>query len=235
MEGWTMANQLLPLNHIRNVIFDLDGTLVLSNDAHAHAFIDAFELHDIRHINFNDMRKMIGMNAGDILCRMLDEKTFAEKGAQIETDRTRLFQERYMEQVELAPGTLPLMELMRAHGIRMAISSASPRSIVNYYIARLGIGHLIEGSTSDEEVPEGKPNPVAIEVCCQMFDFQPSQTMLIGDSPYDILAATAFSITTVGVLTGGYTREELMKTGASAVYDDLNEIYRTFEQSVIRH
>lgn len=229
-----MVNELLRLNHIRNVIFDMDGTLIDSNDAHARSFIEAFELNGVFSIQFRDIRKLIGMSGTEILRHMLDEETFKQKGGKINADRIRIFEQSSLNQVKPLPGFLPLMELMKAHGMRMALSSSSPRHLVDSIIGRLGIQSLIEGATSAEDVPEGKPNPVAIEACCQKFGFSPTETLMIGDSPYDMIAAQLFSIKTIGVLTGGYTEEELEKSGAAVVYPDLNAIYQIFEKAMAR-
>lgn len=228
-----MSQELLPLHRYRNVIMDVDGTLMLSNDAHAHAFIEAFQANGIHHIQFNDIRKLMGMNGKSILRHMLDEKTFQTKGDKIEQDRIQIFRDRYLSTTQPAPGVLPLLELLHAHGIRVALSSSSPKAIVDQLIQKLGITHLIEGSTSNEDTPMGKPNPVAIEACCQKFGFAPEHTLMIGDSPYDVISAHEFSIPTIGVLTGGYSQDELQKTGALVVYNDLKELYQRFQQTVL--
>lgn len=228
-----MAFDLLPLHHYRNVIFDIDGTLVDSNDAHAHSFIDAFEQHGIHHIIFSDIRKLIGMNGRDILSHVLEKHVFTEKWQQIDQDRVRIFEERYLDHIAPVPDALPLIELMKAKGLRIALSSASPQKIVDIFIDRLMIRRLIEGATTSDDVPMGKPNPIAIEVCCEKFGFVPPETLMIGDSPYDVIAAHEYSIQTIGVLTGGYSREELLKTGAISVYENLNEIYQSYQQTVL--
>jgi HAD superfamily hydrolase (TIGR01509 family) len=226
-------NTLFPLHQIRHILMDIDGTLVSSNDAHAHAFIDAFEAHGINTITFNHIRKLMGMGGEQILRLVLDEATFQEKGEAINADRIRIFQERYMEQVPLIPGTLPLLDLLQTEGFTIGLSSNSPPEIVDYFIRKLEIEKLIVGSTTCMDVPEGKPNPAAIEAACEKFKFDPNKTILIGDSPYDVIAAQEFSMCTLGVLTGGYTREELEKTGAIAVYENLNHIYRQYADSVL--
>lgn len=225
-------NPLIPLHQYRYVIFDVDGTLVNSNEGHAHSFMDAFEANGLSHLQFNDIRKLIGMSSMTILQHVLDPATFQEKAGRIEADHLRFFRERYLSQVRPIPGVLPLFEFLKAQGIEIALSSASPRDVVDAFIELLGVKNLIAGATSGEDVPDGKPNPLAIEACCQQFGFDPHQTLYVGDSPYDVIAAHEYSMPVIGVLTGGYSPEELIKTGAASVYEDLADIYQHYAEVI---
>lgn len=215
----------------RNIILDIDGTLVNSNDAHAHSFIDALEEHGIHTVKYTDLRKLIGMNGLSILRHMLPSSTWEEEGQNIDADRTRIFAERYMSQVEPTPGVIAFFTALREKNIRIALNSASPKSIVNHFVALLGVHDFIEGVTTAEDIAEGKPNPLSIEVCCETFGFSPAETLMVGDSPYDVIAAHEFSIDVIGLLTGGYEADELLKTGAIAVFNDLEHLHQTVFQS----
>jgi HAD superfamily hydrolase (TIGR01509 family) len=228
-----MSDKLFPLHQYKNVIIDVDGTLVDSNDAQAHAYLDALAENGIHHISFNTLRRLIGMSSEDILSHVLGEDMEQQTKSRIEACRVRIFEERYIHSVKPTPGVLPLLELFEAYGLRIVLSSGSPKQFVEHFIAQLGIRPLIEGYVSKEDTPTGKPNPIAIEVVCEKFRFQPMETMLIGDSPFDIIAAHEALVPTIAVLTGGYTATELRKTGAIDVYKDLNEIYQLFQQTVL--
>lgn len=227
------ASQIIPLQRYLNVLVDMDGTLVDSNAAHAHSFIDAFEKNGITHIQFHHIQKLIGMSGMQILCHVLDEETFTRLGEKINADRIRIFQERYMDQVQPFPMALPLLELLKTQGKRVAILSNSPPHVVQTFIRKLNIEALIDGATTSHDIPEGKPHPVAIEAACEKYGFAPGQTIYLGDSPYDVIAAHEFSMETIGVTTGGYSKQELLDTGALAVYADLGEIYQEYQQTVL--
>ncbi len=228
-----MADTLKSLHHYKNILFDLDGTLIDSNDQHAHSFMEAFEQHGITGIEYHGIRNMIGMNGESILSHVLAPEIFEAQCEQILTDRETIFAERYMDSVKPLPGVLPLFQQLKEMGYKLVLCTASPPRFVDPYVEQLGIADLIEGATHSEDVPEGKPSPAAIEACCERFGFAPTETIMVGDSPYDIISATEFMVAPIGLLTGGYSREDLIKTGAMAVYENLEDMRAHFSEVVL--
>ncbi len=223
----TSLPQVLP--QIKNIIIDLDGTLVQSNDAHAHSFVDMLEANGIRNITYNDLRKLMGMNGKSILEHTLTHQT-AENIQQMLEQREQIFKDRYLDLIDVDPMASSFLDALHSQGLRVYVSSASPEAIVKTLLQKFDLEDKIEGYISSADVVEGKPNPLAIEACCEKFGLSPTETLLIGDSPYDIIAGHEFSMPVITVLSGGYTREELEKTGAAGVFENLGEIQGMMQQ-----
>lgn len=219
-----MADKTLDLYRYKNILLDLDGTLIDSNDAHTHAFLDALEHHGIQTLQFDALRQLIGMNGEALLQHILDPETFEKLGKTLNEEHNRIFRDHYLPHLQPFPGILPLLTFLKADHKKIAICSASPDDIVQQALDILQIQPFLAGSSSGETIETGKPHPDSVAECCSKFGFAISDTLLIGDSPYDILAAQQAGVDTLGVLTGGYPADALTKIGALAVFRDLQEV-----------
>jgi HAD superfamily hydrolase (TIGR01509 family) len=206
------------------VILDLDGTLIDSNDAHALTFEQALSQYGVTSVPYKGLRQMIGMSGMAILCRVLDEQTFQTHGEAIDAEHLKRLKDLYQEEIQPFPGVQRLMETLQAQRRRIVLCTASPPDLVDYFIDKMGIGAYLDGVTTSEDVPVGKPDPLPIAVCCQKFNLSTQRTLMIGDSPYDVLAATQYEVPTIGILTGGYSEADLLNTGALSVFNDLNAL-----------
>lgn len=219
------ARLLSALEHYRNFLFDVDGTLVDSNDAHAQSFIDALGDHGVRNVSFQALRNLIGMDGESILCRVLDEETFVNEGRAIDRDRKIIFETRYLPDVKPFEGVSEVFSTLKEKGRRAALCSGGEKQITQYFVEMLGIGSMIEGIASAEHGEEGKPSPEVVEGCCSRFHFLPHETLLVGDAPYDVIAGTHSGMETLCLLSGGYRERELEKTGALAVVSHLTDFH----------
>src|SRR5579864_3687172 len=110
---------------IKGVLLDVDGTLVLSNDAHAHAWVDAFAQVGLT-VRFEDVRPLIGMGA-DKTVPALAPSLEHDKGLgkQIVELRQQIFLSRYARDLQAAPGSRALCERMRNEGLRLTAASSA--------------------------------------------------------------------------------------------------------------
>src|SRR5689334_7577350 len=106
------------------VIFDVDGTLIDSNDAHAHAWVEALNAFD-HPMTFAQVRPLIGMGGDKILPRLAGVQKDSDAGKAIDARRSDLFIRTYLPHLHAFPGTRELLLALHSHGLKLVVASSS--------------------------------------------------------------------------------------------------------------
>ena len=223
------AHHLLRALHVKlqGLLFDIDGTLVDSNDHHVRCWIEAFAHFD-KHFDSELIRHQIGKGGDLLVPDVLNAKEMREFGDAVKKYRTKLYKEKYMEEVKPFPFVERLFEALRAKKIRLALASSSNEDEVEYYTRLLNAQEFIEGSTSKSDAKFSKPSPEIFEAALERAGSDPKFTFAVGDTPYDILAAHRMAMPIIAVLSGGFERNLLAKS--EFVLNDAGEIPGNFDE-----
>ena len=212
---------------LKAIIFDIDGTLVDSNDIHAHCWIEAFE-HFGKHFEWDVIRHQIGKGGDLLVPDLLNAREMRKFGEKVKKFRTDLFKRDYMKNVKPFPRVRELFETLHGRGIKLALGSSSNQDEVKYYTELLGVGDLVEGSTSKHDADLSKPSPEIFQAALEKLGTEADNTLTVGDTPYDILASHRASLAIAAVLSGGFERELLTK--AEFLFDDVGELVRKIDR-----
>src|SRR5437660_6856803 len=93
----------LAMKPVRGVLLDVDGTLVDSNDAHAHAWVEALAEQGIE-VRFDEVRRRIGMGGDKLLLAVSGIREKTPPGKQVSNRRQEIFKERYLPGLRPTPG-----------------------------------------------------------------------------------------------------------------------------------
>ena len=209
------------------ILLDIDGTLVDSNDKHAHCWVEAFA-HFGKEVAWNVIRQQIGKGGDLLVPDTLNAREMRDFGEPLKKYRGELWKEQYMKTVEPVPGVRESIRAIADRGIRLAFASSSNPDEVEYYVELLGVGDLLEGTTSKEDAQFSKPSPEIFQAALERVKSDPARTFAVGDTPYDILAAHRIPLPVVAVRCGGFAEELLKK--AEFVFDDLNAMTRELDR-----
>lgn len=212
---------------LKAIIFDIDGTLVDSNDIHARCWIDAFA-HFGKHFDWEVMRSQIGKGGDLLVPDLLNAREMRKFGDALKEYRTKLFKEKYQKDVKPFPRVREVFEMLHSRGIKLALGSSSNQDEVQYYTALLGVGDLVKGSTSKHDAELSKPSPEIFQAALEKLGTEADNTLTVGDTPYDILASHRASLAIAAVLSGGFERELLTK--AEFLFDDVGELVREIDR-----
>lgn len=215
----------------RAVILDIDGTLVDSNDAHAQAWVDALGEAGFD-VPFERVRPLIGMGGDKLLPVLIDRTDEAGIGKRIAERRSELFAERYLPRLRAFPGARALLERLRHEGVRRVVASSAKQRELGALLDVAGVADLVEHATGGDEVDASKPDPDAIEAALGHLGLAGRDCLMVGDTPYDIEAATRAGVRTIAVRSGGWPDAALAE--ALVIYDDVGELLRRFEESPFR-
>jgi len=215
------------------VLFDLDGTLMDSVYQHVLAWREALAEHDID-LSVWRIHRRIGMSAG-LLVNALLRETGREldpgEVGRLQDAHARAF-ERLLPQVRPLPGAAQLLHRLTETGIPWAIATSGGRASAVPTLDVLGVTPAVV--VTREEVPYAKPDPHLFLTAARRLRVAIEESIVVGDSVWDMLAAQRARALGVGLLTGGYGREELERAGAFRVYDDPADLDRHLDELGIR-
>lgn len=214
--------------HIHGVILDVDGTLIDSNDAHTHSWIEAMAAYGY-HVAFDRVRPLIGMGGDKVLPDTIHVGKDSEQGKAISKKRAEIFKERYLPHLQAFPGAKELIEQMRKHGLKVAIASSAKPDELQDMLRLVGAQDLIEQKTSSKDAPRSKPDPDVMEVTLERIALPANEVLMIGDTAYDIEAAQKVHVGTIAFRCGGWKDADL--AGAIAIYDGPADLLAHFDNS----
>jgi HAD superfamily hydrolase (TIGR01549 family) len=205
---------------IKNFIFDIDGTLLDSNDFHAQAWVEAFNCYGKR-ISFKRIRRCMGEGSDQLLPEFLNKKEIKEIGEDLSELSGKIFKYKYFAKVRPFPKVRALFKKIRQSGARIALASSADAGEVKKYEKIARIQNLVEHSTSADDAEKSKPSPDIFHAALRLLGHPKHDSVLvIGDSPFDAMAAGKAKIPAIGVLCGGFSKRVLKAYGCRAVYDD---------------
>ena len=216
---------------IRAAIFDVDGTLVDSNNLHVEAWREALH-HFGKSVRFEDVFRHIGKGADQLMPAFLSSEELQKVGPDVERLHTELFTHDYLAGAEPLPKVRELFERLKQDGILIALASSSPQTEIEKHQENLQVGDLVDAVTCADDARHSKPCPDIFEAARLRLDgIEPHEALVIGDSPYDAQAAARAGMKAVGLLSGGFSEETLRKHGVIAVYADVAELLDRYDES----
>lgn len=215
---------------IRGVIFDLDGTLVDSNDLHTEAWQETFR-HFGCEFSYDELRRQIGKGGDQYLPMFLDPVELKNIGAEVNSYRSDLFKSKYLSRVQAFPKVRELFEKLRSDGKKIALASSGNTAEVDHYVSLAKIGGLIDAQTTKDNVRNSKPAPDVFLAALNKLDLPAQEAIVVGDTPYDVDAAKKTQLLTIGLLCGGFSEDELRASGAVAIYRDVADLLASYHRS----
>ena len=203
-------------------VLDVDGTLVDTNYQHALAWYRAFRQHQIL-LPVWRIHRHIGMGGDQVVEALTDKRTERELGDQIRHAEKELYFELIGE-VEAMEGARELISDLGCRGHLVVLASSAKQEEVDRYLELLKARELAEAWTTSADVEATKPAPDLVKAALGRVGGSAEDAVMIGDTPWDVHAARAAGVPTIGVLTGGFAIEELRESGAVDVFESVAEL-----------
>ena len=216
---------------IRAVIFDVDGTLVDTNDLHAASWADAFRRfgHDIPQ---DRIRHEIGKGGDTLTPALLPREVVDRQGKDIEAFRKDLFMREYLPRARAFPEVPALFRRIRAAGQKIVLASSSSAEEVERYKEIAGIADLVDAATTKDDAEHSKPFADIFRAALERLAPIPAEeAIVVGDTPYDAEAAQKAGLRAVGLLCGGFPQDELRRSAFVALYRDPADLLANYESS----
>lgn len=216
------------------ILFDLDGTLVDSVYQHVLAWREALENLGIELAVWRIHRRM-GMSGG-LFVNALSRETGRRLGKTETARLMRLHDEAYARlasQVRVLPGALELLAFLSRAGVPWGIATSGRMESAGPVLKLLELPPEVPVITRDQ-VERAKPDPDLFLAAAERLGVPISESVVVGDSVWDLLAARRARALGVGVLSGGYGQDELESAGAYRVYQDPADLLRHVDEIGVR-
>ncbi|HLL99590.1 MAG TPA: HAD family hydrolase [Pyrinomonadaceae bacterium] len=218
---------------IEAVIFDIDGTLIDSNDFHARAWVKAFAKFG-KEIKFYEARRQVGKGGDQYLPVFLTQREIKEFGRKTEDARGEIFTRNYLPKIKPFSKVRELFERIKADGKRIVLASSAKADELEKFKKIARIEDLVEEETSADDVEKSKPYPDIFQAALEKLGkTNKKNVVVVGDTAYDAEAASKIGLKTIGVLSGGWAASELKSAGCREVYADVAALLDNYEKSLI--
>lgn len=218
---------------IKTVIFDLDGTLLDSVDAHALAWQESFKYFG-KDIPFEQVRAQIGKGGDQLLPVFFSKLELEAFGDELSDYRKQHFRHNYLPNLKPFPMVRELFERVRNDGKQIIIASSSNEDDLKAMQHIAGIEDLVDETVSADDADASKPEPDIFIAAAKKAKADDKREMItIGDSPYDAMAAKGAGIPIIGVLSGGFLEIDLRANGCIAIYRDPADLLARYDTSLI--
>jgi HAD superfamily hydrolase (TIGR01549 family) len=211
------------------VVLDIDGTLLDSNFHHALAWSRAFEQVVDRHVPVATIQRHIGMGGDRLVAAVAGDEVEERHGDDVR-DRWEKEYDQIIGETQLFDRARELLAAVGDAGLKVVLASSS---IPKHAERPLDLLHADEHSdawTTSEDAEASKPAPDLLDEALEKV--QGGRALMVGDSVWDVKSANHRNIPTVGLLTGGYSRQELLDAGAVAVYDDPGDLLHNLDDAL---
>jgi HAD superfamily hydrolase (TIGR01509 family) len=215
----------------RAALFDVDGTLVDTNDLHASAWREAFLRFGLDR-PLGEIRWQVGKGGDNLIPSLFPDLPEARR-EEIEDFRSDLFRRCYLPSAVPFPGVRALFERLAADGVRIILASSSHAEEVDYYLSLIGCADLVSATTSKDDAESSKPCPDIFEAAlAKAAPFGADEAIVVGDTPWDAKAASRLGLRMVGLRCGGFPDDALAGAGACELYDGPEDLLRRHGRSV---
>ena len=203
-------------------ILDIDGTLVDTNYQHAIAWYRALRQHH-QLVPIWRIHRHIGMGGDQMVAALCGDEVEERHGEDIRAAEKALYM-AMIEEVEPFAGARDLIVDIKDAGHTVVLASSAKEDEVDHYLDLLDARELCDDWTSSADVEETKPAPDLVEAALEKSGADPSEAIMIGDTPWDVEAAQKAGVRTITVMTGGFSEAELRETDAIAVFDSIEAL-----------
>jgi HAD superfamily hydrolase (TIGR01509 family) len=212
----------------RAAILDMDGTLLDSNEAHVKAWVEALREHG-REVSEKDIWPWVGMGGDNLLPAAVGISKESPEGKKIAETRGEIFRSRYLPHLEPFPQVRPLLERMKKDGSKLVVATSSPQDEVEKAVEIIGVRDLLDDVTSASHAGKSKPDPDVVQAALGRVDLPAGDAIMLGDTPYDIQAASKVGVAVIAFRCGGFQDKDLK--GALEIYDGPADLLAHYDES----
>ncbi|WP_104117208.1 HAD family hydrolase [Arthrobacter sp. B1805] len=213
------------------VLFDVDGTLVDSNYQHTLAWWQAFRRfgHDVP---MAEIHRAIGMGGDKLVAHLLGEDRDAEQDAELDSTHGAIFS-TYWPGLRPFAGAGELVRRCADDGLTVVLASSASKQELGVLRGIIDADEAISAATSSSDAENSKPSPDILEAALDAGGLEAANAVFVGDSVWDVLAASELAIPTIGLASGGTSEAELREAGAVEVYKDIRALLDAFDDGAL--
>ena len=196
------------------MLFDIDGTLTDTNYLHVRAWRRAFVDAGLDGVASWRIHRMIGAGSDVLMTSLIGAERADVK------DGWRRHFDALKSEIRPFPRAAELLQAVASSGVTVVLATSSEPDDVDALVDAIGAGSAVSAVTSAGDVDEAKPSPEVFEAALEEAGCSADEALVVGDSVWDVEAATRAGLRTVAVRSGGTGDDALRAAGAVEVFDD---------------
>jgi HAD superfamily hydrolase (TIGR01509 family) len=206
------------------VLFDVDGTLVDTNYLHVIAWWQAFRSqgHDVP---MTRLHRTVGQGSDQFVSTILGHDD--EKVADAHSD----FYGQWKHQLVAFAGAADVLRMTKKAGLSVVLATSASEDEAEHLTAAIDADDAIDIVTTKDDVDASKPDPDIVQTALEKAGLRADDAVFVGDTVWDVQAASRAGVRCVCVLSGGISQTELRDAGAIAVYRDVAHLVADFDDS----
>ncbi len=208
-------------------ILDIDGTLVDTNYQHAVAWFRAFRRLGLT-LPLYRVHRHIGMGGDQLVGALAGEEFDSAHGDEVRALEGDLYME-LIDEVRPLAGARELLSELKDRGHTVVLASSAKQHEVEHYVELLGARELADDWTTAADVEQTEPDLVLAAVA----KAGGGRAVMVGDSIWDFKAAKDAGVATIGVLTGGFSEQELLDAGAARVFERIEDLRSRLDETAL--
>jgi HAD superfamily hydrolase (TIGR01549 family) len=213
------------------MIFDVEGTLVDSTGVTLHCWQETLQSFGFE-FPLATLQRHSGQDPHDMLHELLPGPHVTRVLGRIIEMQGKRYREKYLPQVTAFADVRTLFERVKRARGRIALATSASADELDHYLSLLRVGDLVDAVACDDDVQHDKPDSALIEVALlRAGKVAPEEAVMVGDTPYDTIAAKHARVRAIGLLSGGFSRSELEASGCSVVYRDPADLLAHYEET----
>lgn len=218
---------------IKNVIFDVDGTLIDSNKLHAAAWQKAFAKFE-RNLEFEDILSQIGKGGDQLMPVFLSRMEIVIFGDELEDYRKKIFEEEYLPKVKPFADVRQLFKRIKENDRKIVLASSAAEEELEEFKKIMNVEDLLNDETSSDDAESSKPEPDIFLAALRKLGNPPKdECIVVGDTPYDAEAGNKAGLEVIGLTCGGWSEDKLKNAGCIEVYESPTDLLLHLDESLI--
>jgi phosphoglycolate phosphatase-like HAD superfamily hydrolase len=206
---------------LRGVLIDVDGTLLDSNDAHARAWEAALAEEGFV-VAFERIRPLIGMGGDKVVPILTNLPPEDPRAERVSERRGEIFRTQYLPTLRAFPKARILLQELGRRRLRRVTATSATADDLSALLQQAGVAELMDATVTGDDVDRSKPDPDIVACALEKAALRADEAVLLGDTPYDLVAARRAGVPSIAVRSGGWPDAEL--GAARVIVSDVAEL-----------
>ncbi|MGW0389996.1 HAD family hydrolase [Streptomyces sp. NPDC003042] len=213
----------------RAALFDVDGTLADTNHLHVICWWEALRQSG-HHVAMHEIHRAVGLPGEDLVAHLLGDDRDTSQDDKISAAHDTLYG-TYFDRLPPLDSAAGLLRELHGRGWRVVLVTSAGGTELSALRKAIDAEEAITATASSDDVSEGKPQPDPVHHALGLVDAPPDGSVYVGDTVWDMKAATRAGVPCVGLLCGGIPRRDLEEAGADAVYQHPGDLLAHLDRS----
>ena len=154
-----------------------------------------------------------------------------KEGKALSARRSEIFREKYLPGLRALPGSRKLVERVRAEGLKPVVATSAKEEALEGLLKAAEVADLMEEKATASDAKRSKPDPDIVVAAIEQAELEPEEFVMIGDTPYDVEAATRARVRIIGFRSGGWKDADL--AGAVEIYNGPEQLLASYASSLL--